>query len=109
MARGHKCRCAPCQRAIKAARVEFQRWHRNHPGQSRRRPTLGARRRLLALAYIGYTQRVLAAAVGTTQVTIYRILNELVGEIYAVTDDRIRDVFDQLAAQPPPPATQHTR
>lgn len=100
---GH--RCDVCRAATLRYHKAYRVWLQRHPNQTRRRPALGTRRRLLSLAWLGYTQRQLAAELGTTQRTITRIVTGQYHSVYPLTEARVMVLFDRLAAEPPPPVT----
>lgn len=90
-----RCRCRPCTDAAVRWERRYRLW-RSQTGLNRLQPALGSRRRLLALAWIGYSQRTLARHIGCTDRTVHRICALGQTEINIVTATAIARVFDDL-------------
>lgn len=94
------CRCRPCTDAAIRWEKRYRLW-RAQTGEDRLQPTTGTRRRLLALAWIGYSQRDLARHVGCTDRTIQRICNGTTTRVNVVTAAAVARAYDALSDRPP--------
>lgn len=71
-------------------------------------PALGSRRRLRALAAVGFTQTYLAERLGLTTTWLYNLLHERTSQVRVSTARRIDAVFRELQLAVPPPSAGST-
>lgn len=105
----HGCRCAECVQA----HTEYEFWRRAMVRTGRRTPNVavpvrGTRRRLQALMTLGWSQRALAARLGTTQNQVWLILERQVS-VTRETAEHVAEVYEQLWNVRPPAETRGER
>lgn len=94
---GHGCRCTDCSEA-KSRRKRDEYWGvRQITGQDVKVSALGVQRRLQALAYMGWSCRVLAAMIGTHDRPLNRLRDGGRERVMRSTHDAVDRVFRELA------------
>ncbi|MGC3954616.1 MAG: hypothetical protein QM804_10240 [Propionicimonas sp.] len=100
----HGCRCTPCRtihaRSCKRATV----------GLSRMVPDIGTRRRLQALAALGWQMNQIADTLGIHPRNLLRLrAGRAGGRVQQGTAARVRDIYDQISMTLPPDTPQARR
>lgn len=97
----HGCRCEPC-RAVHARSCK-----RATVGLSRMVPDVGTRRRLQALAALGWSLQAIADALGVHPRNLQRLrTGRKGGRVQQGTAARVTEVYNRLSMTPPPDTPQ---
>lgn len=94
----HKCRCVDCKRG----RAEYQFWwsHMRDAGKEILVDPTGTRRRLQALAALGWSARMIGERYGFAPSTVRLWGNS--PRVQRATRDRVRRIYDELSMTLPP-------
>jgi transcriptional regulator with XRE-family HTH domain len=100
---GHGCRCDDC----KTGRSEYEFWRQRNPDKAGYIDATGTRRRLQALAALGWSARAIAERFGYSEVTVSGWFRANL--VSRRTVARIRGWYDELSMTPPPTRTRAER
>lgn len=106
LAYSNGCRCQGCRDA--AARYERGRQWDALQGRPRRVGVLGTRRRLQALAALGWDWTILARHIGCHEEAVRTIVFRR-RYVYAATAERVAEVYEELSMTPRPATTSGER
>lgn len=92
----HKCRCGDCKRG----RAEYEYWRKYNPGKAGHVDATGTRRRIQALAAMGWSANVIASRVGISEETLSKWRSATL--VSRGTAKKVARWYDELSMLNPP-------